>query len=335
VSDFGLAHMKRRLESGVKGYYGSIGTPLWMAPEVLRNEKYDETADVYSFGIVLWELYTQKDPFVDIAGVPELVESVKQNGYHPEIPKDCPKKLRSLIEVCLSVNPQERPNFSHMLSAFDSIILESILLDNTGRNIWLKYFAGSQLRETVSWQNFTAALLNTFKQCPLKDVEDIKWKCLKTILVRDDRVSMERFSQVLSWFGPLSDLTEFLTNIEDMLKQTWFHGDISPNEAMKRLRNEKKGTYLIRFSSKDPGGFVITVMRSNSKVKHYRVAHKPGSTFDISNFKCRRLDELLSVHRKELGLGQPCSPHPFEFLFREGECEGADEGYSVPDMDSD
>jgi sterile alpha motif and leucine zipper-containing kinase AZK len=53
VSDFGLSHIKSHNE-GWKGSYGSIGTPLWMAPEVLLNKEYNESADLYSFGIVLW-----------------------------------------------------------------------------------------------------------------------------------------------------------------------------------------------------------------------------------------------------------------------------------------
>ncbi len=50
VSDFGLSHTKKHQE-GFKGSYGAIGTPLWMAPEVLLNKAYNESSDVYSFGI--------------------------------------------------------------------------------------------------------------------------------------------------------------------------------------------------------------------------------------------------------------------------------------------
>ena len=56
VCDFGLSHVKQHAEKGIRGNYGAIGTPLWMAPEVLMNKDYDESADVYSFGIVLYVL---------------------------------------------------------------------------------------------------------------------------------------------------------------------------------------------------------------------------------------------------------------------------------------
>ena len=56
VADFGLARVRSNtLLSGRSNFHG---TPEWMAPEMLRAERFDEAADVYSFGVVLWELLT-------------------------------------------------------------------------------------------------------------------------------------------------------------------------------------------------------------------------------------------------------------------------------------
>lgn len=73
--------------------------PLWMAPEVLKNEEYDESADVYSFGIVLWELYTQKNPFGEIETFSAMIDSVVKEQHRPPIPDDCPKKLRFVLKI--------------------------------------------------------------------------------------------------------------------------------------------------------------------------------------------------------------------------------------------
>lgn len=64
-----------------------------MAPEVLQNKPYDESADVYSFGIVLWELYTREEPFKDLQSFATMVDSVVGQVKRPPIPDDCPKKL--------------------------------------------------------------------------------------------------------------------------------------------------------------------------------------------------------------------------------------------------
>jgi len=59
VCDFGLA----RVKESVNTMTGQVGTYQWMAPEVLANERYTEKADVYSFGIILWEMATRQCPY--------------------------------------------------------------------------------------------------------------------------------------------------------------------------------------------------------------------------------------------------------------------------------
>lgn len=55
LCDFGLSGQKKKR---CKKSKNRIGTYQWMAPEVIRNEKIDEFADVYSFGVIIWELLT-------------------------------------------------------------------------------------------------------------------------------------------------------------------------------------------------------------------------------------------------------------------------------------
>lgn len=61
VSDFGLS-----LITSPEEEMKSVGTPLWMAPEVLAKQPYDEKCDIYSFGVVVWELLTLESPFKDV-----------------------------------------------------------------------------------------------------------------------------------------------------------------------------------------------------------------------------------------------------------------------------
>jgi len=75
VCDFGLARYKERF---IKENKGKTGTPHWMAPEILRGERYAEPSDVYSFGVIVWELLTGSIPYVG-RSLAQITGSV---GYH-------------------------------------------------------------------------------------------------------------------------------------------------------------------------------------------------------------------------------------------------------------
>ena len=77
ICDFGLSRYKKRQ---IRENIGKVGTPHWMAPEILRGEPYSEASDVYSFGVILWELVTGEIPHRG-RSVPQIVGSV---GYHGE-----------------------------------------------------------------------------------------------------------------------------------------------------------------------------------------------------------------------------------------------------------
>jgi len=68
-----------------------------MAPEVLQGKPYDESADLYSFGIVLWELLTQESPFPTIENWSTMMDVVVTQQKRPEIPKECPTRLKFVL----------------------------------------------------------------------------------------------------------------------------------------------------------------------------------------------------------------------------------------------
>ncbi|KAL6066019.1 Serine/threonine-protein kinase drkD [Balamuthia mandrillaris] len=123
VADFGLSRVKKAGSNK-----GATGSPLYMAPEVLADKPYDEKADVYSFGIVLWELVTQQKPFKEEAfeTLEDIFQHVVIDGDRPEIPAACPPKLAELIKKCWHADPQVRPSFQAIL---ESKILDDGLLE--------------------------------------------------------------------------------------------------------------------------------------------------------------------------------------------------------------
>lgn len=61
LCDFGLSRTKSKLDK--LNLFGRVGTPHWMAPEILRCKQYTEYSDVYSFGMILWEMITGEIPY--------------------------------------------------------------------------------------------------------------------------------------------------------------------------------------------------------------------------------------------------------------------------------
>eukprot|EP00249_Psilotum_nudum_P014021 c24625_g1_i1 orf=199-1584(-) len=95
-----------------------LGSYRWMAPEVFADEsrtiQLTPQSDVYSFGILLWELVTCKLPYADYTDIQAAV-AVVMNGLRPSIPEYCFPPLRYIIEKCWSQNPSDRPKFTQIV----------------------------------------------------------------------------------------------------------------------------------------------------------------------------------------------------------------------------
>lgn len=119
VGDFGVARVKA--QTGVMT--AETGTYRWMAPEVIEHKPYDHKADIFSFGIVLWELLTGKLPYEYLTPLQAAV-GVVQKGLRPTIPKHTHPKLTELLEKCWQQDPAERPDFSEILPTLQLIAKE-------------------------------------------------------------------------------------------------------------------------------------------------------------------------------------------------------------------
>ena len=116
VCDFGLSRLKEQERSMT----GNCGTVQWMAPEVLANMSYNEKADVYSFGIILWELLSRECPFDGMSPI-QCALAVLNRDKRPDIPKWCPPCLHALIKSCVKKEPDQRPSFVQIILALDAM----------------------------------------------------------------------------------------------------------------------------------------------------------------------------------------------------------------------
>jgi serine/threonine protein kinase len=115
ITDFGLSILKRYSIQEE----GAIGSVPWLAPEIAKHNdssQYSEASDVYSLGMVLFELVSKKVPYFDLAGEtprpsPEVIQRWIVEGRKPweNLPKDCPTALVTLIRECCDQDPKNRP----------------------------------------------------------------------------------------------------------------------------------------------------------------------------------------------------------------------------------
>jgi len=109
VCDFAFSRIINKKEHMT----GNIGTVSWMAPEVLEMKKYNEKADVYSFGVILWELVSREIPYSKTESFTIIMDVIK--GKRLVVPRDCPTELKRLITACWSPKPKHRPSISNII----------------------------------------------------------------------------------------------------------------------------------------------------------------------------------------------------------------------------
>ncbi|KAL8514838.1 hypothetical protein ACS0TY_013796 [Phlomoides rotata] len=109
IADFGVARVQ--VQSGVMT--AETGTYRWMAPEVIEHKPYNHKADVFSFGIMLWELLTGKVPYAHLTPL-QAALGVVQKVLRPTIPRNTHPLVVELLERCWQHEPSLRPEFSEI-----------------------------------------------------------------------------------------------------------------------------------------------------------------------------------------------------------------------------
>jgi serine/threonine protein kinase len=122
--DFGLARTVENatISNDVYEMSGETGSLRYMAPEVADCQPYNQKADVYSFGIILWELVANKKPY-DGMNRDEFYSRVVHGGERPPINnKKWPEDLIELMKSCWDTEIVKRPDFSDIVDVLDGML---------------------------------------------------------------------------------------------------------------------------------------------------------------------------------------------------------------------
>jgi serine/threonine protein kinase len=308
----------------------------WRAPELFVDDQSDGDAvdefkaDVYSFGVLLYELCMGDRPYRQMEERGEFVQRVCVDRYRPtlESSADIGDGFDDIVERCWRHEAAERPSMDGVVAELSRLLLDMVIDDDTGRRLWHTKFAP---RVSVPWPRFADGFFAFFEQ-PL-DPDSLNYRCLYALMSGLNsgdaaaaaslspspdaifEVSVSKFADMLEWLGPMGDGGNVFDSIASLLRKDWFHGNLSGREAEAKIRAEAPGTYLLRFSASDPGSYAITALSRNRSAKHYRIYHKAGLGYLIGKLDCRTLDEVVYRFKKELFLRNPCARSPYARLF--------------------
>ena len=100
-----------------------VGTCHWMAPEVINSQRFSTKADVYSYGIIIWEVCTREMPYdyIDKDNILFKVSVRRERPNLKRIPNDTPKQLVELMQKCWDHDPNKRPSFDNIIEFIKDI----------------------------------------------------------------------------------------------------------------------------------------------------------------------------------------------------------------------
>ena len=110
LGDFGIA---KGFEKTMDKAKTMVGTPYYLSPEIVEGKPYDNKSDIWSLGVLLYEMMTFKMPF-NANSLPMLSAKIIRGNYTPP-PSVYTKDLREIVSKCLTVNPKGRPSISEIL----------------------------------------------------------------------------------------------------------------------------------------------------------------------------------------------------------------------------
>jgi len=115
ICDFGTAADKSTYMTNNKG------SAAWMAPEVFTSSNYTEKCDVFSWGIILWEVLSRRKPFYHIGGSAFSIMWAVHKGIRPPLIRNCPPAIEKLMIECWDQNPSNRPSMEQVVEIITKI----------------------------------------------------------------------------------------------------------------------------------------------------------------------------------------------------------------------
>jgi mitogen-activated protein kinase kinase kinase 13 len=126
IADFGMSTAVKIASIGVfgsssKGKSKIMGSVRWLAPETTATKPvFSEKSDIFSLGMVLWEIASGEIPFLDVPEDGQVIYLIKHEKARPDIPKNCPDVYAEIIAKCWENSPDDRPTAIELLAIIEA-----------------------------------------------------------------------------------------------------------------------------------------------------------------------------------------------------------------------
>lgn len=180
ISDFGTSRQWNQISTRMS----FAGTVAWMAPEIIRNEPCSEKVDIWSYGVVLWELLSGEVPYKDVDSS-AIIWGVGNNSLELPIPKTWPEGYALLVKLCWASKPRNRPSFRHIQGHLDIAAIEIMSKKNDDyfetqetwkeeiRDHMKKVQANNSYSDPINGSEYAANLIRQ-RESELRHAQDIR-----------------------------------------------------------------------------------------------------------------------------------------------------------------
>mmetsp|Transcript_30213 Transcript_30213/g.33766 ORF Transcript_30213/g.33766 Transcript_30213/m.33766 type:complete len:579 (+) Transcript_30213:87-1823(+) len=333
IADFGFSQVKSAIED-IDGEANPKGNILYMAPEVMMGKSFNQSADVYSYALILWEIITGNlwEPPADYAQAETYKYFICELKERPVIPNSVPGPLKDLIQRCWHPKPSHRPQLPAIIAELNDAYIDFKLPNKQAAAFWKRHFFNrdnASFDESISWKYLKMLLRGTL---PVRDTAGLEammcwsWGDAKPSDTPKDTVSIEMFGTMQKIFGNffLRKECNILHELTKLVHLPAFHGFVNREKAEFRIRGRGQGFYLIRISD-SVAGYPLTITYkpdekdiANARVKvfasskdpsvyYYKVI--PRGTEESAARRHRSLKRAID-RAKSISLKDPCPKYP-------------------------
>ncbi|KAK8837239.1 hypothetical protein M9Y10_036668 [Tritrichomonas musculus] len=276
ITDFGLSKLN---ESGNSiSQSQQCGTSAYMAPEIFTGSRYNGKADVYSFGILMYEIVTDSTPYPLLMSgkmTPfQFTTKVVNDDYRPQFTVPVKKSIQNLIEKCWSNDPHERPTFEQIFkrlaynndASFDDVYSDVQKVTEKEEEEESYYLEDVDIDAVINYADEISEVKNTAKNSDTTEVEQIVTQ------LKEENEGMKR--QMLQFQKDKEEIEKKLMNVDEMISSIVNPLKMKLEEFVRTNDEKTKELNQLRLDYNESKNELEQMKNENAAIKKENEARK-------------------------------------------------------------